>query len=359
MQRSHLAGHRLRLGISNVGFWVLAACTGLYFLVTEPLFAPDAMQCIGIGIGAIAVQSVFDFIGGVTLMPEPRPTAVAFFRGWSRGVIGHTLVVAAVGVAGAFSLQLTGGFGAAILLVMLALALGRRQVLRAIGCAEITERAYGGETILTASAGDPAFTGAVFGLGRRARSLVPARWIDTLPALELEVESSRRRWQIASALPARSFVLLLLWNLIGAFIGVRVLDPADQSLAVALLGHGCWMTLWAFVSLLVLPALSQWAVFAADQAAADHGLDPRAWIARFPDLVGEDGSQRTGVQTIFYPIPSAERRLRHLDGPASGFVPGDLARSNLYFSWATFTLLGRAVHCNVGRPVRWVIPPSA
>ena len=41
------------------------------------------------------------------------------------------------------------------------------------------------------------------------------------------------------------------------------------------------------------------------------------------------------------------------------FVAGNLARSNLYYSWASFTLLGRAVHCNVGRPSLWVFPPSA
>ena len=44
---------------------------------------------------------------------------------------------------------------------------------------------------------------------------------------------------------------------------------------------------------------------------------------------------------------------------APRFVPGSLARSNLYYSWATLTLLGRAVHCNVRRPALWVFPPLA
>ena len=43
----------------------------------------------------------------------------------------------------------------------------------------------------------------------------------------------------------------------------------------------------------------------------------------------------------------------------SGTVLGNLARINLYYSWATLTLLGRAVHCNVGQPALWVLPPSA
>jgi len=119
------------------------------------------------------------------------------------------------------------------------------------------------------------------------------------------------------------------------------------------------MTLWTFGGLLALPALSRKVVFAADRAAADAGIDIRSWITRFPSLVGEDGSPRDAVETIFYPMPSAARRLRQIEKPLTGFIPGNLARSNLYYSWATLTLLGRAVHCNVGRPVLWVFPPSA
>ena len=119
------------------------------------------------------------------------------------------------------------------------------------------------------------------------------------------------------------------------------------------------MTLWAFGGLLTLPSLSRRAVFAADRAAMDAGHDPRGWIARFPGLVGEDGGSNATVQTIFYPVPSARRRLLALAAFPAGFVPGNLARNNLYYSWSTLTLLGRAVHCNVGRPSLWVFPPSA
>ena len=74
-------------------------------------------------------------------------------------------------------------------------------------------------------------------------------------------------------------------------------------------------------------------------------------------FTGEDGSASASVQTIFYPIPSAKIRLRLIN--TASFVLGSLARNNLYYSWATLTLLGRAVHCNVGRPALWVFPPSA
>jgi hypothetical protein len=354
-----LARRRLGLGITNVGTWVLAACAGLYWLVTCRADAPGTPLLFAIGAGVIATQAVFDFIGGVTLMPGPRPTVTAFLRGWSRGALGQTLVLASVGIVSAISLHLTGGFSTGIVLATTALALGRRHLLRAIGGVATTPLVHDGEKIFTAAVNDPAFTGGIVGLGRRAKSLLPASWMETLPKPELAAESSRRQWQIANALPARAFVLILCWNLLGTFTGTQVFHLADRPPAVALLGHACWMTLWAFASLLVLPALSRKAVFAADRAAADSGLDPRAWITRFPDLVGEDGSPNAAVQTIFYPVPSAEMRLRQLGHPSTGFVPGNLARSNLYYSWATFTLLGRAVHCNVGRPTLWVFPPSA
>ena len=195
--------------------------------------------------------------------------------------------------------------------------------------------------------------------GCAPKSLIPERWLANLPKEELAVESGRREWQLENGLPDRAFILVLGWNLIGGFFGSLIFKLAERTPAEALLGHACWMTLWTFGSLLILPTLSRKAVFAADRAAADSGHDPRPWIARFPNLVGEDGSSNSTVQNIFYPIPSASLRLRQLEKPLSGFVAGNLARSNLYYSWATLTLLGRAVHCNVGRPALWVFPPSA
>ena len=358
-EQLELARRRLSLGITNVGFWVLMAAMGLYCLVTCSTGGMGIGLLGSIFVTVLTTQAVFDFVGGIKLMPGPRPSVRTFLRGWVRGLLGHTLALAGVGFASAISLRYTGGFGAGIVLAMTALVFGRRQLLRGIGGGMITEIAHDGGKIVVAAVNDPAFTGGIVGLGRRAKSLLPTNWMATLPRPELAAESARRRWQIANALPVRAFVLILLWNLLGTFIGTQVFQLAARPPAAALLGHACWMTLWTFASLLVLPALSRKAVFAADRAAAASGHEPRAWITRFPAVVGEDGSPNATVQTIFYPVPSAEMRLRQLAQPSTGFVPGNLARSNLYYSWATFTLLGRAVHCNVGRPALWVFPPSA
>ncbi len=215
----------------------------------------------------------------------------------------------------------------------------------------------GGETVSVSSVGDPAFTGGIVGFGRGATILLPESWMDRVPRPEMAVEVFRRRWQIKQGLPGRAFLLVLAWNLIGAWIGSFVIDPSVHSLGYALVGLACWMTLWTFVSLLVLPVLGRGTVFAADRAAADAGLDPSGWIRLFPKLTGEDGNSRASLQNIFYPIPSAELRLRSLGESRRELVLGTVARGNLYYSMAGLTLLGRSVHCNVGRPGLWVFPP--
>lgn len=122
--------------------------------------------------------------------------------------------------------------------------------------------------------------------------------------------------------------------------------------------QACWMTLWGFVGLLVLPSLSRSSVFGADKAAAAEGCDAEGWIRQVPLITGEDGSGRVLLQRIFYPIPSTEERLRHLTSSSSRPVLGNVARTNLYLSLATMTFLGRCVHCNIGRPELWIFPPS-
>ena len=354
-----LAHRRLQLGITNVGFWVLTASAGLYWLAHHRAHAVDAWRLAVIAIGAVAVQAVFDFIGGTRLMPEPRPSLTGFLRRWSPGVVVHALVLAGVGLLSYASFRSSGGFCLAILLATSGLAFGRRHLLGAIGRSSTTSIASEGDAILAVAATDPALTGGIVGFGRRARSVLPASWLDGLQKGELAAESSRRRWQIDNGLPDRTFVVILSWNLLGAYAGSLAFGFAERAPLDALLGHACWMTLWTFGGLLVLPALSRNVVFAADRAADDAGIDPRGWITRLPGMVGEDGSPRAAVETIFYPIPSAARRLRQLEKASPRFVLGNLARSNLYYSWATLTLLGRAVHCNVGRPALWVFPPSA
>lgn len=356
-EQMKLARSRLRLGIANVGFWVVTASGGLYWLTSGGAHGLDTRAGVMMGLAAIVVQAAFDVIGGAWLMPPPAPAPGEFMHRWFRGVIGHSLVLAGIGLLSWASFRFSSGFALAVLIATVGLALGRRKIFRAMAGAAISKIPREGRMNPTATVSDPAFTGGIVGFGRRALSLWPARWLDSLPKSELAVESRRREWQLTNGLNDRALVAVLGWNLTGTSLGTFAFALAHRTPAEALFGHACWMTLWAFVGLLVLPTLSRSAVFAADRAAADSGLAPAGWITRFPDLTGEDGSANAAVQTIFYPIPSVKMRLRSIeDAP---LVLGSLARNNLYYSWATLTLLGRAVHCNVGRPALWVFPPSA
>ena len=354
--QNQLARQRLRLGISNVGFWVVTAGLGLVF--TGSARISPLTGCL-LFLAVVFVQAGFDWVGGALLMPKPQPEPAVFLRRWGRGALVHTGVMAGLGALSYASLRLTSGFGAGVFVGMLALAFARKPLLGLITGAAVREFPGPGGQMWVAAIKDPAFTGGVVGLGNGARALFPAAWLETLPAADTGLELRRRTWQIAQALPRRDFILALGWNLAGAGLGGWLFGWAQRSPVDALLGHACWMTLWTFLSLLVFPGLSRASVFAADRAVASERLDAVSWIERFAGLIGEDGSVDAALQAIFYPIPSTARRLQALGKRGGGVGLGNLARNHLFYSWAGFTLLGRAVHCNVGRPALWVFPPSA
>ena len=357
--QTHLARRRLALGITNVGGWVVAATTGLWLLPRPASLWGHPRNVAWLLLAVLGIQGMFDYVGGVSLMPAPRPRTTQFLARWCRGVGGHTLVLGLIAVLSYGSFRLTGGFVVAVVIATAGLTVGRVWCLRLVG-GVLTRLTTDHADTLLAAADDPAFTGAVTGWGRRVISLWPSAWLERVPPDELAAEQSRRRWQIEAGLPGRTLLFVSGWNALGSALGTTFCHLTIYPPATALLLHSCWMTLWTFGSLLLLPSLSRAAVFAADRAALAAGYDPRGWIVRFPGLVGEDGGTSTLVQTIFYPIPSTARRLGQLEAKSDdGLVCGNLARANLYYSWAGCTLLGRAVHCNVGRPALWVFPPFA
>ncbi|NCA11940.1 hypothetical protein EBR56_09070, partial [bacterium] len=118
-------------------------------------------------------------------------------------------------------------------------------------------------------------------------------------------------------------------------------------------------TLWSFLGLLTLPTPSRRGVEQVDERMLAAGC-PRATLARtiesLDDLQDRERERPTLVETIFHPVPSVEARLR---GPHATGVAGywDAARTAVYVSLAGLGLLGRAVHCNCGRPSLWAFLP--
>ncbi len=352
------AKRRLALGITNVGFWVLAAVAGLVWLTPSgvpPIGGTDLLLWM---LAAVGVQAVFDWLGGAVLMPAFHGGFKRFFPRWSRGVTVHTLLLLATGVVTVESYRLSGSFCPGVAVCTLALFLFRRQVFGLVSGVRIRPASVAGMPCWSIAAQDPSFTGGVCGLGRGGMPLLPESWEAGLTGGEMETVLQRRLWEIQHRLPARAFLFVLCWNIGGCGLGSVLLEIPGRAPETALLLHSCWMTLWGFLGLLLLPTASRSAVFAADNAAAARGCDAAAWIKKFPEMTGEDGNARTLLQRVFYPVPSAQERLLLLRGSPALPVLGNVARTNLYLSLATLTILGRCVHCNVGRPELWVFAPS-
>lgn len=354
-----LAKKRLLLGVSNVGAWVIAAAGVLWWLGTGHETGLDEIHLGWILASAIVVQGAFDWIGGWVLVVGKRDRVGHYLLKWSRGASVHGLILATTAALTALSIQVTGFPTTAIIIMSLGLGLGREVLLRLIAGARIDGTALGLRLVRYAHISDPEFTGGSTVLDRNKPPLLPASWENRVPVADLETEQTRRQWQNLRGLPRRSWMLLIVWNVLGSGWGWALFDLGDLPLTAALLGHAAAMTLWGFIGLLLLPSLSRGAVFAADHAAAMQGHDIRSWIRTFPKLTGEDGSANSLAQKIFYPIPSGDERIEHLSNPARLPLAGNLARDNLFYSWATLTFLGRAVHCNAGRPALWIYPPSA
>ena len=82
-------------------------------------------------------------------------------------------------------------------------------------------------------------------------------------------------------------------------------------------------------------------------------------IQRLDRWQDDEPARSRGVETIFHPIPSVERRLAALGQRATPAVGAwHAARMMLFLSWVGLGLLSRAVHCNSGRPELWAALPA-
>jgi len=317
-EQQRIAWGRLRLGIFGVGLWVglaLVALVGLKW--GEPVTLTGWEVMAGV-MGVVVMQGILDWVGGLVLMPEPRPGLGTWLGGWFRGVLIQTGVMAGMGVLAWGSFRFSGGFCGGVAVGSVILVWIRPMLLRLMSGGRMGWETVGGRRMQVVEVEDRGFTGGVrWGWGR-VKELIPRHWLKTVSEEELGVELERRRWQLEQRLPRRVWWLLLGWNLIGVELGSRLLGFRDMPEWNALVAYGCWMTVWCFVGLLVLPSASRGSVHAADRAVTQLDRDPRPWIRRFAALTGEDGSSGATVQAVFYPIPSTALRLGRLQEGGGG-----------------------------------------
>ena len=196
-EQSVLARQRLCLGITLVGFWVVVSVAGLCWL-RWTRSTDSTLNAVAVALGLIAVQGVFDAVGGWRLMPSPRSGALGFLRGWTQGLLVHSAVLAGVSVLGVLSLRLTGGFCGGVALASVLLAAGRGFLCRAVSGGGIRQAVLeGGKKVMVHAVDDPSFTGGIIGFGRGATIVIPEGWLHRVPRPELAVELFRRRWDAA------------------------------------------------------------------------------------------------------------------------------------------------------------------
>jgi len=374
---------RLWLGMSGVGTIVVLAVAGLAFGLPARFLPPvggalrdQLFALAGFVLVYAAVHVPFDLCGGYLL---PRrygrghlPLG-SFVARLARGVSMHSSIMFTV----AFTLLLAGraggalgviAAGATLVLVLLGL---RIAVAAAMVPLELTpslpsahepvtdDRALPMLPTFMAESADEGFTGAVVGVVRPQLHLLPLRWREVLDAEAFATALQRRQMAVESGAWWRGRMLAIGFTLFGIALAAVVVGDRRLATAEGIVTFSLVFTLWSFLGLLTLPTPSRRGVEEVDQrmlAAGCHRATLARTIESLDELQDRERERPALVETIFHPVPSVEARLR---GPHATGVAGfwDAARTAVYVSIAGLGLLGRAVHCNCGRPSLWAFLP--
>jgi len=214
--------------------------------------------------------------------------------------------------------------------------------------------------VTTAASSDEGFTGGIVGVLRPRFQILPMKWREVLGPEGFELAASRRTLAVTTGSWRRGRMVALLFTAVGLLVAAMLVDPPQLGTAWGTIQLSLWFSLWSFLGLLTLPTLSRRGVIEIDERAQAEGYSAslmRANTERLDRLQDGEPMRPSLVETIFHPVPSVENRL---EGPRSHHVTGfwDAARTSIYLSLAGLGLLGRAVHCNCGRPSLWVFLPT-
>jgi len=370
---------RLWLGISAVGTIVTASALALAFglparaaMLVAPSLSGELLLLAGFLAIYAAIQAPFDVLGGYLLprrFGRPHPSAARFAAILLRGMGVHTLVLALIGLcilAAAREYGVPGAISVAIL-ASLALLVVRGPLSRcmaslrstATACEPIGLRGKGLHADCVASE-DQGFTGGIVGVFRPRSVVVPERWTRLLGTAAFEVVRRRQQFAVLTGSWFRGRALALGFTWTGIAIAAVLVGRDGIGSAQGVVEMSLVFTLWSFLGLLVLPTPSRAGVAEVDGAVRESGIDGRLvdeTIRKLDTLQDAEAERPTGIELVFHPIPSVQSRI---EGPRRQSVRGFLgaARSAVYLSSAGLGLLGRAVHCNCGRPALWVFLPS-
>lgn len=363
------------LGISGVGYWVSVSALALILNLPDRLgerLPPGPVADVMVLAAAlafyVAVQLLFDVLGGWTLPRRfgratlrRKPYAVALARGI--GAHAGLLVGCACLLYAGGSLGGVWGAWIAGLVALAGLAAFREYIAQAV--ARLTTmmgspltREPKRFTTLRVDSRDEGFTGGIAGVLRPQRSLVPAAWQEQLASAHNELITTRRDLIARCGAWEAGRCVAMGFTAVGLLMATLLAGTEDAGTGVGVLETSLWFTLWAFLGLLTLPTVSRAAALGIDHRLRQRGVDPSLLVelAYRLDALQEGEPQRPPwIERIFHPVPSVSNRRGASRSPAVCFW--DVARTSVYLGIAGLSLITRSVHCNVGRPERWVWLP--
>ena len=343
---------RLILGMANVGFWVCLSSLALSLDWPSHLFATQSLTGFKLLTalapflaGYIILQAPFDMLGGVVLPILFRRLGESmddYIISWLRGVFVQTVIFLAIAWSWlsfpTFLRELMVGWMTILLLLQLPLAwIVGVFYLRSSNAWKSLDDAFTGGVV-----GFPGMQSVIFATGRGPR----VRAID----------ERRRRHLQKMGLANAGIVIAVTFNLIGFLL---ISTVTNSSSVAGLVEMVLWFTIWSFLGLLILPSLSRPAVYTADYVLYAKGMARDEFVSYVqgdPSQAGEE-TRSSWVERIFHPVPSVSNRVARWGRLPRWSGGWHAARYALFLSWAGLSLINRAVHCNVGKPNVWVMPP--
>ncbi len=210
---------------------------------------------------------------------------------------------------------------------------------------------------------DRGFTGGVIGLPRSEFIVIPAEWLKSFSPHELQAEIMRRKTAVACGSRTRGLMGAVLFSAAGVALCASLtqvcyrlgLDSSAGVVSMSLL-----FTVWSFLGLLILPAVNQRGVIETDQGTIARGVSVdllTQTIKKIDERMECETHRSETIQMVFHPIPTPGRRIEALDKHVSRGA-WQIARYSIWLSLIGLGLLGRAVHCNAGRPDLWCMLPA-
>lgn len=295
---------------------------------------------------------------------------------WAHCTLKHGMFFAGISLMALFALRVADVFGLVVFTVLFSIILLWKQAeaarfLSGISFEEPPQelRAHFPQNrkdtipIVTAITDEKNFTGGIVGLPGRETHVIPEDWINNFSNQELWVELTRRNHIIKSGSRKRGLLTAIAFTTIGIIISAlisKMTIPNLDSFA-GLLSISLYFTLWSFGGLLLLPASNHKGVYEADRRTLQTVLKKDLLVNAIKKvdcyLEGDYVRNKTR-ELIFHPIPSLSWRIAHLESKDSSQTGAwNCARYTIFLSIVGLGLLGKAVHCNAGRPDLWALLP--